>query len=216
MFSRYTPPAISVPCQRAYATVSGTLARMRLLPNAKLLNISESISDFSHLIIKVSCIWKLKKLKRLEESNANVPFPHPTPDIAHRASTCTIFAFPNAPECASTQDTGKSKAITQNKVCKHKHLTIIVLHKNKPSCAIITNRFLPTKGGFTPKTRLICNASKPSLAHKTDSTDLERSLVCMADEPHPTENRTLLRHKMPKFRIANPGRTAGNETPHVK
>lgn len=91
-----------------------------------------------------------------------------------------------------------------------------MLHKHKPNCAIITNRFLPTKGGFTPKTRLICNASKPSLAHKTDSTDLERSLVCMADKPHPTENRTLLRHKMPKFRIANPGRTAGNETPHVK
>lgn len=91
-----------------------------------------------------------------------------------------------------------------------------MLHKHKPSCAIITNRFLPTKGGFTPKTRLICNASKPSLAHKTDSTDLERSLVCMADKPHPTENRALLRHKMPKFRIANPGRTAGNETPHVK
>lgn len=91
-----------------------------------------------------------------------------------------------------------------------------MLHKHKPSCAIITNRFLPTKGGFTPKTRLICNASKPSLAHKTDSTDLERSLVCMADKPHPTENRALLRHKMPKFRIAHPGRTAGNETPHVK
>ena len=131
MFSRYAPPAIPVPCQRAYATVSGTLARMRLLPNAKLLNISESISDFSHLIIKVSCIWKLKKLKRLEESNANVPFPHPTPDIAHRASTCTIFAFPNAPECVYTQDTGKSKAITQNKVCRHKHLTITMLHKHK-------------------------------------------------------------------------------------
>lgn len=76
--------------------------------------------------------------------------------------------------------------------------------------------FSAHKSGFTPKTRLICNASKPSLAHKTDSTDLERSLVCMADEPHPTENRTLLRHKMPKFRIANPGRTAGNETPYVK
>lgn len=110
MFSRYAPPAIPVPCQRAYATVSGTLARMRLLPNAKLLNISESISDFSHLIIKVSCIWKLKKLKRLEKSSANVPFPHPAPDIAHRASTCTIFAFPNAPEYVSTRETGKKQS----------------------------------------------------------------------------------------------------------
>ena len=132
------------------------------------------------------------------------------------ASTCTIFAFPNAPEYVSTRETGKSKAITQNKACRHKNLTITVLQNHKPNCAIITNRFLPTKGGFTPKTRLICNASKPSLAHKTDSTDLERSLVCMADKPHPTENRALLRHKMPKFRIAHPGRTAGNETPHVK
>lgn len=216
MFSRYAPPAIPIPCQRAYATVSGTLARMRLLPNAKLLNISESISDFSHLIIKVSRIGKLKKLKRLEKSSANVPFPHPAPDIAHRASTCTIFAFPNAPECVSTRETDKSKAITQNKACRHKNLTITVLQNYKPNCAIITKRFLPTKGGFTPKTRLICNASKPSLAHKTDSTDLERSLVCIADEPYPTENSTLLRHKMPKFRIAHPGRTAGNETPHVK
>lgn len=216
MFSRYAPPAIPVPCQRAYATVSGTLARMRLLPNAKLLNISESISDFSHLIIKVSRIGKLKKLKRLEKSSTNVPFPHPVPDIAHRASTCTIFAFPNAPECVSTRETGKSKAITQNKACRHKNLTITVLQNYKPNCAIITKRFLPTKGGFTPKTRFICNASKPSLAHKTDSTDLERSLVCIADEPHPTEKRTPLRHKTPKFRIALPGRTAGNETPHVK
>ena len=216
MFSRYAPPAIPIPCQRAYATVSGTLARMRLLPNAKLLNISESISDFSHLIIKVSRIGKLKKLKRLEKSSANVPFPHPAPDIAHRAPTCTIFAFPNATECVSTQETGKSKAITQNKMCRHKRLTITMLHKHKPSCATTTNRFLPTKGCFTPKTRLICNASKPSLTHKADSTDLERSLVCIADEPHPTENRTLLRHKMPRLRIANPGRTAGNETPHVK
>ena len=216
MFSRYAPPAIPIPCQRAYATVSGTLARMRLLPNAKLLNISESISDFSHLIIKVSCIWKLKKLKRLEESNANVPFPHPAPGIAHRAPTCTIFAFPNAPECVSTQETDKSKAISQSKACRHKHLTITVLHKYKPSCAIIINRILPTKGCFTPKTRLICNANKPSLTHKADSTDLERSLVCIADEPYPTENSTLLRHKMPKFRIAHPRITAGNETPHVK
>lgn len=216
MFSRYAPPAIPIPCQRAYATVSGTLARMRLLPNAKLLNISESISDFSHLIIKVSRIGKLKKLKRLEKSSANVPFPHPAPDIAHRAQTCTIFAFPNAPEYVSMRETGKSKAITQNKACIHKNLTITVLQNYKPNCAITTNRFLPTKGGFTPKTRLICNANKPSLAHKTDSTDLERSLVCIADEPHPTENSTLLRHKMPRFRIAHPRRTAGNETPHVK
>lgn len=216
MFSRYAPPAIPIPCQKAYATVSGTLARMRLLPNAKLLNISESISDFSHLIIKVSRIGKLKKLKRLEKSSANVPFPHPAPDIAHRAPTCTIFAFTNAPECVSTQETGKGKAITQNKTCRHKNLTITVLQNYKPNCAIITKRFLPTKGGFTPKTRLICNANKPSLAHKTDSTDLDRSLVCIANEPYPTENSTLLRHKMPKFRIAHPGRTAENEIPHVK
>lgn len=138
----------------------------------------------------------------------------PTLHTGHRLALYLHF---QTPQNAFTRRT-QAKAKQLHKIrCADTNIWLSQCCINtKPSCAIITNRFLPTKGGFTPKTRLICNASKPSLAHKTDSTDLERRLVCMADKLHPTENRTLLRHKMPRFRIANPGRTAGNEAPHVK